>query len=97
MTKELLRSKIISDTATIEWSALLGLFAKGLVIWVKPEMDLIEVAIACHYDDAQSINDWMDRKDIQVMPDDIAKQWLDQNQLIWATVVKPWVLVQAKN
>ena len=97
MTKELLRTKIISDTATIEWSALLGLFAKGLVIWVKPKVDLVDIAIACHDDDAQSINHWMDKKDIQIMQDDIAKKWLDQDQLVWATVVKPWVLVQAKN
>lgn len=94
---ELLRAKIITETATIEWNSLLGLFAKGVVIWVKPEIDLIEVALACTVDDPQKINQWMADNTIAPMPDDIAKTWLEQNQTVWASVVKPWVLVQAKN
>ena len=54
-----LHNKINSETARLPWSELVRHFAQGTVIFVSPELDLIDVAVRISHDDKDSIAGWM--------------------------------------
>ena len=93
----LLKAKIISETALVSWLELQRFFAQGKVIKVCTSLDLVEVAFALARNDQTRINAYIAENTIKYVNDDDAKQWFTQNKLLWASVVKPWVLVQEQN
>jgi hypothetical protein len=48
--------------------------------------------IAC--DDAAAIKSWQDAGLVDAVRDAQAQAWYEQDALVWALVIKPWVLVQ---
>lgn len=88
------RVRIIAETAKIPWKELLRFFAQGVVVLVKPGLDLVDTAYEVIQDNEQQVKQWMQAGDLQNVSDDQAKEWLEANALMWAVVVKPWVLVQ---
>ena len=92
--EEELRVRIIAETAKIPWMELLRFFAQGIVLMVKPGLDLVDVAYEVTRDNQEQVKTWMDTADLQGVSDEQAKEWLEANALMWAVVVKPWVLVQ---
>lgn len=88
------RIRIISETAKIPWKDLMRFFAQGVVVMVKPGLDLVDVAYEVTADNQGQVKSWMDSMDLLAVSDDQAREWLDANVLMWAVVVKPWVLVQ---
>lgn len=92
--EEDVRVRIMSETAKIPWTELLRFFAQGIVLMVKPGLDLVDVAYEVTRDNQEQVKLWMDAVDLQGVSDDQAREWLEANVLMWAVVVKPWVLVQ---
>jgi hypothetical protein len=92
--RELKRVKIISETARIPWQELQRFFAAGKVMLVTPELDLVDVAFALQEDDVDQVKSWTEALQVMPVPDDQAKEWIATDALLWAVVVKPWVLVQ---
>ena len=88
------RLKINSETARIRWSELQRYFASGRTRLVDEDLDLIEVAIQIHQDNADKVQRWMGDGKIRLVSDEEALQWLEGDIEVWACVVKPWVLVQ---
>ena len=88
------RVRIIAETAKIPWKELLRFFAQGVVVLVTPGLDLVDTAYEVIQDNEQQVKLWMQAGDLQNVSDDQAKEWLEANALMWAVVVKPWVLVQ---
>lgn len=88
------RAKLNLETSRIAWKELLRFFASGTVIVVSPQLDLIEVAFQMACDNQLKIADWWLLGYIAKVPDNLAKEWLEADVVLWATVVKPWVLVQ---
>lgn len=86
--------KINLETAQIHWHELQRFFASGNAISVDPSLDLTHVAAQIVADNAAQIKNWMDAGLVDVVKDDQAQAWYDENALVWAVVVKPWVLVQ---
>jgi len=93
-SEEETRVRIIAETAKIPWKELLRFFAQGVVVLVKPGLDLVDIAYEVIQDNEQQVKLWMQAGDLQNVSDDQAKEWLEANALMWAVVVKPWVLVQ---
>ncbi|MDX1678813.1 DUF2288 domain-containing protein [Arsukibacterium sp.] len=93
---ELLKAKIISETARIHWPQLQKFYAAGSVITVSAEHDLIDVAYAFSADDKQRVADWLGAATVERTTELQAKQWFDNNTELWAVVISPWVLVQDK-
>jgi len=91
---EELRVRILAETAKIPWVELQRFFAQGVVVLVKPGVDLVDAAFEVTQDHKGQVKDWMDTGDLQGVSDDQAREWLEANALMWAVVVKPWVLVQ---
>ncbi len=91
----LLRAKINQETAKIPWSSLQRFFAQGTAVWVDQGLDLVEVALAIAADASGPVDAWMSEGRISRVSDAQARHWIEQDALVWAVVVKPWVLVQS--
>jgi len=92
--RELERAKIVSQTAKIPWLELQRFFAAGKVMLVATELDLVDVAYALQLDNVEQVKTWTENQQIGPVDDDQAKHWVASDTLLWAVVVKPWVLVQ---
>jgi hypothetical protein len=92
--RELERAKIISETAKMPWLELQRFFAAGNVMLVATELDLVDVAYAFQLDDIEQVKTWTESSQVCAVDDDQAKLWVSSDALLWAVVVKPWVLVQ---
>lgn len=91
---ELVRAKIVTETAKIPWSNLQRFFASGKTLFVTSELDLIDVAYAFQQDNSVTVAEWVNSEQITAVSKEQAKQWIEEDSLVWAVVVKPWVLVQ---
>ena len=92
--RELERDRIISQTAKIPWLELQRFFAAGQVMLVAAELDLVDVAYAFQLDHIEQVKTWTEGLQVCPVDDDQAKHWVTGETLLWAVVIKPWVLVQ---
>jgi len=92
--REIERAKIVSQTAKIPWLELQRFFAAGQVMLVAAELDLVDVAYAFQLDDVDQVKIWTENLQVSPVDDSQAKHWVANEALLWAVVIKPWVLVQ---
>jgi len=92
--EEISKEKVNQETSKIEWSALQRFFASGLAVYVSPELDLVDVADAFSKDNKIQVEQWMLSKQVHLVSDQQASTWIEDDTIMWATVIKPWVLVQ---
>jgi hypothetical protein len=89
-----LHDKINRETARIPWEELERHFAKGNVVFVSQELDLIEVALRIAHDDKEAVQRWMADGKVARVSDEQAQAWALSNTALWASVVSPFILVQ---
>ena len=92
-----LKQKLNLETGKLSWPELQTYFARGVVIIVKPGLDLIDVAAELSKDNASLIEEMIGKGDIVRANDNHARCWLETSPLFWSVVVSPWVLVQEIN
>lgn len=88
------RGKIVAETARISWKDLEIFYARGVVILVSSDLDLIKVAHSLSLDESEQIEQWIDSNSLQRTFDEQARNWSEADEDVWSVVVKPWVLVQ---
>ena len=88
------KQEIISETSKIAWQELQYFFASGKAVYVSEKLDLVEVASCFANDNKVMVENWMNNKQIMLVENDQARNWYDNDAIVWAVVVKPWVLVQ---
>ena len=93
-TEDALRHKLNAETAKLSWKELQRHFARGVVIVVAPELDLVDVAVSMARDDKAAVETWMSAGQVARAGDDDARAWSDRDATLWTVVVAPWVLVQ---
>jgi hypothetical protein len=93
-SQELIRGKLNSETARIPWKELQRYFAGGYTLNVDLQLDLIDVAYQMHCDNAAQIEQWMNSNLVHQVSNEQAREWYNDDQIMWACVIKPWVLVQ---
>ena len=91
---EILHAKLYGETAKIPWQELQLFFARGVAVYVCPTLDLVETAKVLSEDDVDEFQRLLDAGRIARVSDQQAALWYDNDSLVWAVVVKPWVLVQ---
>ncbi len=96
MNEKDLASELVLETAQIHWHELQRFFASGNAIAVDASLDLIYVATQITQDNATQIKAWMEAGLVDAVKDSQAQEWYDHNAIVWALVIKPWVLVQQK-
>ena len=89
-----LRLKINSDPARLPWAELQRHFAQGSVVFVGPDLDLVDVAVRISHDDKDSIARWMAAGQIGKVTDVQAQAWTEGDAVLWTSVVHPFILVQ---
>ena len=87
---------INAQTARIGWPELARHFARGNVVIVAVDNDLVEVATGLVTNDQAAIEKLIEAGLMRRASDADAKQWNDQNSEFWAVVIAPWVLVQER-
>ncbi|MFT4519374.1 MAG: hypothetical protein ACI9JM_001770 [Halioglobus sp.] len=93
----LLRQEYHGQTARIEWHDLQTYYAQGSVIVVSPELDLVEVAVQLGMDNTPCFEAWIEEAKIGAVTDAQGLSWYESNELLWAVVAAPWVLVQQRD
>lgn len=93
--EELLRREYHGQTARICWHELQTHYARGNVVSVAPDLDLIEVAVQLGMDNTAQFQHWIDCGRISGVTEQQALAWYQSNEELWAVVAAPWVLVQA--
>lgn len=93
---EQLSARLNTETARIEWKELERHFARGVLLTVSPKLDLVEVGAHMIHDDKHIIDAWLESGELGKTSDDDAIGWSESEPSLWAVVVAPWVLVQAK-
>lgn len=92
--EDLLRREYLGQTARIRWHELQMHYARGAVVCVAPDLDLVEVAVQLGLDNAARFRSWIDGGKIAAPSEAQALAWYDANAELWAVVAAPWVLVQ---
>ncbi len=92
-----IEQQINLETAQIHWRELQRFFASGNAIAVDPSLDLTHVAAEIAADNAAQLKEWMGAGLVDAVKDTQALQWYEADALVWAVVIKPWVLVQPSN
>jgi len=69
------RESLNSETGVLAWSELVRYFARGVVIKVGAELDLVEVGHCVSSDDSATMQSWLDAALIARASDDDARDW----------------------
>jgi len=91
-----LSDRLNSETGILSWQELTPYFARGVVLRVSADVDLIEVAEKVIRDDKASVEAWMASGDLRRATDDDARGWVERSPNFWCVVSAPWVLAQEK-
>lgn len=92
-----LKETLNSETGVINWTELLRYFARGVVIKVDTNVDLIDVAQKIATDNTADISAMLNAGTVARASDDDAKDWTKRCPDFWCVVTAPWVLVQEKS
>ncbi|MCW3150074.1 DUF2288 domain-containing protein [Stutzerimonas stutzeri] len=92
-----LYAKLLGETASITWQELQPFFARGALLQVASDFDLVEVALAVAQDDRTKVAAWLGGGQLLKMDATQAQDWLERDPDLWAVVVAPWVLVQERS
>ena len=98
MNKEDIKVKLLAETVKVGWKEIEKFFARGAVLKVSGELDLLEVATNMAYDESVEIEKLMQAGKLGELSVEQAKEWsvLEDDDL-WAVVVSPWVMVQQRS
>ncbi len=91
-----LHAQINGETAIVSWQELVRHFARGVVVKVSKEVDLIEAAACLAEDNTTQLQVWLEREHVTRATDDDARDWTAREPDFWCVVTAPWVLVQEK-
>lgn len=90
-----LRQRLNTETARIAWYELERHYARGAVVTVDPDLDLIDVAARMIEDETASVQGWLEEDRMRRTTTEEARHWHREGAELWCVVVAPWVLVQA--
>ena len=91
-----LYAQLLGETARISWAEIMPQFAKGNVLWVASEKDLVAVAEHIINDDKKQVSALMQQKALHPLKDAQALDFQQRDPELWAVVVSPWVLLQER-
>ena len=92
----LLKAEFLKQTAKMPWADLQTYYARGNVIVVAPNLDLVDVAVQLGLDNTAQFEGWIKAGEIAPAQDSDAQAWHDDDATLWVTVAAPWVLVQQR-
>lgn len=88
------REQLQQECAPIFYNEIERFFAKGMVVLVARNSDIIDVALMIQDDNAQALKKMIDDGQVVRAHDEHAIKWSQQNAQLMAVTAVPWVLVQ---
>jgi len=85
-----------AETAAIDWKDLERFFAKGNLLRVDNELDLVDAALEIANDNGACIEKWMSNNLLAAVSNDEALLWSKGDTELWSVIVLPWILVQQR-
>ncbi len=89
-----MKEKLNAETGKLVWGELEKHYARGVVVKVSSDLDLVEVAICFAEDNKEPIERWLTSGELERAMEEDARRWGEEAPLFWAVVVAPWVLAQ---
>jgi hypothetical protein len=89
--------KLLGETAKIDWIDLEQFFARGMLLRVACDLDLVSVAEAIAADDTRQVAQWLSAGLVERVRSETAADFAARDPVLWAVVVSPWVCVQERN
>lgn len=93
-----LEQRLNSETGRISWTELERYFARGVLLLLDNDEDLVNVAASMVRDDSTLIAGLMERGKLRLVEAEDAQHWQQASEqqvpVFWAVVAAPWVLVQ---
>ncbi|WP_206952641.1 DUF2288 domain-containing protein [Trinickia acidisoli] len=89
--------KLLAETAKIAWPELERFFARGMLLRVARDLDLVTVAAAVAEDDTAQVAQWLSSGLVERMQAKTAADFAARDPELWAVVVSPWVCVQERS
>lgn len=83
-----------AETAAIEWKDLERFFARGNLLCVNNDLDLVDAAYEIACDNKDIIQKWMTEGLLAGVSNDEASLWSKGDSELWSVIVLPWILVQ---
>lgn len=96
-SRDEIKTRLNLETSRIAWRELQTYYARGHVVRVVPELDLLDVAAELTADNKAQFQHWMSQGQVGEVSPDLARAWYDREAELWAVVVAPWVLVQDRD
>ncbi|WP_095077385.1 DUF2288 domain-containing protein [Pseudomonas sp. Irchel s3h17] len=91
-----LYAKLLGETASIRWKELEPFFAKGALLWVEADLDLIVAAEAMAEDQREKVAAWLAAGKVAEVSATRALDLVERDPELWAVVVSPWILIQER-
>ncbi len=85
-----------AETASIEWKDLERFFAKGNLLRVSNNLDLVDAALEIANDNKTNIEIWMADNSLAGVSNEEASLWSKGETELWSVIVLPWILVQQR-
>lgn len=82
------------ECAPIAYKEIEQFFARGMLVLVTDDLDIIDVALVIQADDTKQLNEWISQERVIRVHDDYAIKWSKQQMLLMAVTAVPWLLVQ---
>ncbi|WOD19338.1 DUF2288 domain-containing protein [Paraburkholderia kirstenboschensis] len=92
-----LYAKLLAETAKIGWLELERFFARGMLLRVASDLDLVSVAEAIASDDTAQITQWLSAGLVERVQSETAADIAARDPDLWAVVVSPWICVQERH
>ncbi len=85
---------IKQECAPIAYNEIEQFFARGMLILVAEDLDIIDVALVIQADDTKQINEWISQEKVIRVHDNYALEWSKRETILMAVTAVPWLLVQ---
>lgn len=91
---ESLAQRLTDDTGIIGWEDLERHFARGVLVVLSRDLDIVAVGMAMARDDKPLVEAWSAAGKLRRASLEDAQRWHQRSERFRALVVAPWVLAQ---
>lgn len=85
-----------AETAAIEWKDLERFFARGNLLRVASNLDLVDAAFELANDNKPAVEQWLAEDLLAGVSNEEASLWSKGESNLWSVIVLPWILVQQR-
>ena len=82
------------ECAPIFYKEIERFFAKGVLVLVSAELNIIDVALVIQADDVSQLTTWIETEKVIRVNDHHALKWSEEQAQLLAVTAVPWLLVQ---